>query len=256
MPPDEHTQKGFYNQPDFTTDSQCCWKLSPVQKNIPAQPSARSHPHTSVAQHPKPRTLVPQGVVWALQVPAMAWIEPTLVLCAALAMGAAPRAAGGAGSSADPSSHTLVQSPPKRGGTSRTPPRTWHKDTSCQPVPALGSGTGVYHLHRAGHRQPALEFDSLTLRKWSRCKSAEPERSRMAAMAAQLVPCSSPHRGHREGEAFLGAGKGTSSNLAPHGGFVSTRSRGGSALKPHTSAQAGGSGAWGAAGSPAQLQPS
>lgn len=46
----------------------------------------------------------------------------------------------------------------------------------------------------------------------------------MAAMAAQLVPCSpsvppSTHRGHREGEPFLGAGQGTSSNLAPHGGF-------------------------------------
>lgn len=37
---DEHTQKGFYNQPDFTAQSQRCWKLGPVQKNIPVQPSA------------------------------------------------------------------------------------------------------------------------------------------------------------------------------------------------------------------------
>lgn len=37
---DEHAQKGFYNRPDFTAEGQCCWKLSPVQENIPAQPSA------------------------------------------------------------------------------------------------------------------------------------------------------------------------------------------------------------------------
>lgn len=42
---------------------------------------------TSVTQHMKPGTLVPQGVLWALQVTAMAWNKPALVLCGTLDMG-------------------------------------------------------------------------------------------------------------------------------------------------------------------------
>lgn len=62
-------------------------------------------------------------------------------------------------------------------------------------------------------------------------------------MAAQLVPCSpsvprSSHRGHRQREAFLGAGQGTRSKLALHGGFP-PGAVAGSALMPDTSAQAG-----------------
>lgn len=113
---DEHTQKGFYNQPDFTTDRQCCWKLGPVQKNTPAQPSARSQPHTSVAQHTKLKTLMLQGVVWALQITSRAWKEPVLVLSAALAVGTAPRKAGGL-----EAVHPTWCNPPKERGHMQKP---------------------------------------------------------------------------------------------------------------------------------------
>lgn len=162
-------------------------------------------------------------------------------------------------------SPSLLQSPSQReGAQAEPPPKHGIRDTSCQPparVTPLGSGTGIYQPAQTelGTAGPGLSqqspgsltvvFDSLTLpsrpaaRKWSRCKSAQPERSRMAPMAAQLVPCSpsvprSSHRGHRQREAFLGAGQGTRSKLALHGGFP-PGSVAGSALMPDTSAQAG-----------------
>lgn len=60
----------------------------------------------------------------------------------------------------------------------------------------------------------------------------------MAAMAAQLVPCSpsvppSTHRGHREGEALLGAGQGTRSKLALCPGWVA-QEPGGAGREPRT----------------------